>query len=500
MSDFALLGIDLGTSSVKVILTSLSGRILAASSREYPINHPAPGFAEQDADAWWQATVAAIHSVIGKTDQSVNILAIGLSGQMHGTVMMDDRDQALAPAIIWPDQRSGRQVQEITERIGADRLIDITGSPVATGFMAASVRWVQQEQPDLWAKVRHLLLPKDYIRFRLTGNYATDASDGSGALLLDVKSRQWSGDLLDGLNIAPELLPPVRPSHSNAGTLATAAAKTLKLLPGIPVVTGAADTACSALGTGAVDAGSLLLTISTGGQLVLPISDVAVDRLGRIHTFCSALPSEPGQAGWYQMGAMLSAGMALRWLRDRILGMGGDDAYTRMTNWAAKAPVGANGLIFLPYLVGERTPHMNPNARGMFYGLTWQHGRDEFVRAVMEGVTFACFDGYQVLAELGARPERIILAGGGARSELWQQMVADVFGLPVQPFHAADQSAKGSVLLAGAGIGAFDLVTTARRWASYGDPVEPSLQRHARYQEIFPEFQAVYQRNKDAFG
>jgi xylulokinase len=451
MSDFALLGIDLGTSSVKVILTSLSGRLLAASSREYPIAHPAPGHAEQDPALWWQAIVSAVHSAIGKTDRAVDVLAIGLSGQMHGIVMMGTYGQPLAPAIIWPDQRSSRQVEEITRRVGHKHLIDITGSPVATGFLAASALWIEEELPDLWDNVYQLLLPKDFIRYRLTGHYATDPSDGSGALLLDVNSRTWSDELLEFLEIAPELLPRVQESQSVAGTLSTAAAKELTLMPGIPVVTGAADTACSALGTGAVDAGSLLLTISTGGQLVLPISDVAVDRLGRIHTFCSALPSAPGQPGWYQMGAMLSAGMALRWLRDRILGMGGDDAYTRMTNWAAKAPVGANGLIFLPYLVGERTPHMNPNARGMFYGLTWQHGRDEFVRAVMEGVTFACFDGYQVLAELGARPERIILAGGGARSKLWQQMVADVFDLPVQPFHAADQSAKGSVLLAGAG-------------------------------------------------
>jgi xylulokinase len=419
---------------------------------------------------------------------------------MHGTVMMGKDGQALAPAIIWPDQRSSLQVNEITERIGQDRLIDITGSPVATGFLAASTLWVQQEDPDLWEDVRQLLLPKDYIRFRLTGNYATDPSDGSGALLLDVKSRAWSDELLDSLEISPDLLPPVQESQSSAGTLSTAAAKELTLMPGIPVVTGAADTACSALGTGAVDAGSLLLTISTGGQLVLPISEVAVDTQSRIHTFCSALPPAPGQTAWYQMGAMLSAGMALRWLRDRVLGMGGDDAYTRMTTWAARVPAGSNGLIFLPYLVGERTPHMDPNARGMFLGLTWQHGRDEFVRAVMEGVTFACYDGYQVLAELGARPERIILAGGGARSELWQQMVADVFGLPVQPFRAADQSAKGSVLLAGAGIGAFDLASTARKWAIYGEPVEPDPQRYARYQEIFPAFQAAYQRNKGAFA
>ncbi len=499
MSDFALLGIDLGTSSVKVILTSLSGRILAASSREYPITHPAPGHAEQDPAHWWQATVSAVHSAIGKADRAVDILAVGLSGQMHGTVMMDSHGRPLAPAIIWPDQRSSRQVDEITRRIGHDHLIDITGSPVATGFLAASALWIEEEQPDLWDNVCQLLLPKDYIRYRLTGIYATDPSDGSGALLLDVKSRTWSEKLLDSLEISPELLPRVQESQSVAGTLSTTAAKELTLMPGIPVVTGAADTACSALGTGAVDAGSLLLTISTGGQLVLPISDVAVDKQGRIHTFCSALPPGPGHAGWYQMGAMLSAGMALRWLRDRVLGMGGDDAYTRMTNWAAKVPVGANGLIFLPYLVGERTPHMDPNARGMFLGLTWQHGRDEFVRAVMEGVTFACYDGYQVLAELGARPERIILAGGGARSELWQQMVADVFGLPVQPFHAADQSAKGSVLLAGAGIGAFDLASTARKWALYGDPVEPDPQRHAHYQEIFPAFRAAYQRNKNLF-
>jgi xylulokinase len=495
-----LLGIDLGTSSVKVLLATGTGQTVGRGSAEYPIQRPGPGWAEQDPDDWWRATVTAVRQALsGAGGPPVPVAAIGLSGQMHGTVLLDEMGGLLSPAVIWPDRRSEPQVREITALIGAARLIELTGSPVATGFQAATVRWMQQERPDLWRRVHTVLLPKDYLRYRLTGDVHTDPSDGSGTLLFDVRRRDWSPDVLAALGVDVAQLPPVQPSVAVAGQLGRQAAAALGLPAGTPVVTGAADTACSALGAGIVDARTLLLTISTGGQIVLPAPGVQVDRAGRIHTFCGALPPGPDQAGWYQMAAILSAGMALRWLRDQVFSVPGEAAYARMIAWAEAAPAGAGGLLFLPYLAGERTPHMDPQARGLFLGLTAGHGRAELVRAVLEGVALACYDAYLVLAELGARPERIIMAGGGARSQLWRQIVADVFGLPVQQLEVGEQSALGAALLAGGGVGLLDPGSTAPQWAAYGPPVEPDPRCHATYQALLALFRSVYQKHREDF-
>ena len=499
MTGELLLAVDLGTSSVKVLAVTTTGAIVGRGAAEYPIHQPAPGFAEQNPAAWWMATAAAVRSALADCDPHA-VAAIGLSGQMHGAVLLDAAGQLLAPAVIWPDQRSSRQVEEITAAFGRARLYAITGSPLATGFLAATVRWFQQERPDIWAQVRQILLPKDYLRWRLTGEFATDPSDGAGSLLFDAARRDWSAELLTWLQIDRGQLPPVLPSHAVAGVLSAAAAQAMGLPSGIPVVTGAADTACGLLGAGAIDRSRLLLSISTGGQVVQPSAEMVADPRGRIHTFCSALTGErPGEAGWYQMGATLSAGMALRWLRDSILGWTQPDAYAAMTALAAQAEPGAQGLLFLPYLVGERTPHMDPTARGAFWGLTLRHGQAELVRAVLEGVTFACCDAFQVLETLGGAPDEVILAGGGARSLLWQQIVADVFGRPVRPLQTSEQSALGAVLLAGAGIGLFDLATTAQAWAQYGAVVAPDPTRHAFYRARLAAFRDLYQRNAGHF-
>jgi xylulokinase len=494
-----LLGIDLGTSSVKVLLVTETGQIAGRGSAEYPIYHPRPHEAEQNPEEWWQATTVAVRQALADADVPPAVAAIGLSGQMHGTVLLGAQGQLLAPAVIWPDQRSQRQVKEITKLIGAERLIEITGSPIATGFQAATIRWVQQEQPEMWQQVQLVLLPKDYLRWRLTGTQATDPSDGSSTLLLDVHRRNWSPVVLEALGLDVAKLPPVRMSEGVVGELRTEAAEALGLPAGIPIVAGAGDTPSSILGAGIVGPESLLLTISTGGQLAVPVYEVQVDRRGRIHTFCGALAPEADQAGWYQMGAILCAGMALRWLRDEVLGLRGEDAYTQMVAWAENVPVGAGGLLFLPYLVGERTPHMDPQARGLFLGLTSGHGRAELVRAVMEGVTLACYDAYGVLAELGTAPQQIVMAGGGARSWLWQQMVADVFGLAVRRLETPEQSAMGAALLAGGGIGCFGPGAAARAWASYGPLIEPDPQRHIRYRELLALFRSAYQKYRDSF-
>lgn len=495
-----LLGLDLGTSSLKALIVDETGRTVGVGSAEYPILHPQPDYAEQDPEHWWQAAQVALGQALSDSPRLANdIAAIGLTGQMHGTLVLDESLQPLAPAIIWPDRRSEQQVRAITNLIGAERLVEITGSPLATGFQAATLRWLSEERPSLWRQVRHVLLPKDYVRWRLTGQLHTDPSDGAGTLLLDARLRNWSPDILRELDIDEGILPRVAPSATVVGELTPAVAAHLGLPAGIPVVLGASDTASSALGTGIVSPDTLLITISTGGQLVLPASSVRIDRLGRIHTFCSALEPAPGRAGWYQMAATLCAGMAMRWLRNRVFSIDSPDAYSRMTGWAEAVSLGAGGLVFLPYLVGERSPHMDSAARGMFLGLDADHGRGELVRAVMEGIALSCYDAYGVLAELGATPDRIVLAGGGARSRLWQRIFADVFDLPLQRLTIPEQSALGACLLAGAGIGLFDPAVTASGWTTYDVPIDPDHRRHEDYLQLLQVFRNAYQKHREDF-
>jgi xylulokinase len=498
-----LLGIDLGTSSVKALLIDVGGRVVGMGAAEYPIHHPQPDHAEQSPDEWWAATIAAVHQAVGAED-AARIAAIGISGQMHGTVLLSALDgspelQPLHPAVIWPDQRSRVQVQEITQLVGAERLIELTGSPLATGFMAATLRWFQQERPSLWARAQTALLPKDYLRWRMTGQLTADPSDAAGSLLLDREQRVWSNELLSALHISPSLLPSIQPSASIAGLLTDAAGQALRLAPGTPVVTGAADTACALLGAGATTSDALVINLSTGGQLVLPTRRPIADRDGRIHTFCSAFEPDDHHPGWYHMGATLSAGMSLRWLRDNVFGWSGPDAYERITALAAQVEPGAAGLVFLPYLVGERTPHMDSNARGCFAGLRLQHSQAHLARAVLEGVAFACFDAYGALLDVADAPQRIILAGGGARSPLWQHIFADVFGAPVQRLLTAEQSARGAALLAGAGIGLFDLTQNAMAWAELGAPVPPVAGNAQHYRQALVRFRALYPSLKQLY-
>jgi xylulokinase len=493
-----LLGIDLGTSSVKALLVNETGKVMGSGSAAYSIHHPQMGMAEQDPGDWQAAVRIAVCQAV-EAGEAVDIQAIGLSSQMHGTIMLDSQERLLCPAVIWPDQRSAAQVEDITAMIGAERLIEITGSPLATGFQAATLRWFQQERPELWERVEKILLPKDYLRGWLTGEWAAEPSDGSGSLLLDVHARQWSTTILEALDIETGWLPPIQASTAQAGRLQAQVAAELLLQPGMPVITGAADQAASLLGAGATGSQTLLVNLSTGGQLVLPIGQVEIDRAGRMHTFCSALEPGEGRAAWYKLGATLAAGQSLRWLRECVFGLEGEDAYPRMTSWAEEMPIGARGLVFLPYLTGERTPLMDPQARGLFLGLTLQHGRAELVRAVMEGVTFSLYEAYQVIIESGERPQRIILAGGGARSPLWRHMVADVFALPVQHLQISDGSALGAAILAGAGTGLFEAGEASLKWASYDAPIEPDLKAHTVYMEILEIFRSAYRQNQPGF-
>ncbi len=492
-----LLGIDLGTSSVKVLCVTCAGEVVGSGSAEYPVRAPQPGFAEQEAGLWWAAVQRAVRTA--STGHADAIAAVGLSGQMHGAVLLDGTGALLGNAIIWPDQRSANQVRELTARVGAARLIETTGSPVATGFQAATLLWLRTQRPELFARIATVLAPKDWLRLHMTGALATDAGDGSGTLMLDVQARDWSPALLEAVGVARSQLPAVRPSTEIAGELLPAAAEALGLRAHTPVVVGSADTACGMLGAGTVESDTLLVNLSTGGQLVRPAAQPAVDTRGRLHTFCSALAPGSGGAGWYQMGATLNVGMALRWLRTQVLGWTGDDAYARMTARAAEVPPGAGGLLFLPYLVGERTPLLDPAARAAFLGLAAAHSQAHLVRAVLEGATFACYDAYRVLMEVGAGalPQQVLLAGGGARSLVWRQIVADVFGVEVRRLLVTEQSALGAALLAGHGAGLLDVAQAARTWARLDAPLPPDPVRQARYTELFALYTRAYPANRE---
>jgi xylulokinase len=494
-----LLGIDIGTSSAKAVVTTVDGRVAGQGASSYRTARPNPGWAEQDPEDWSRAAAAAVRMACAAPGTSERIAAIGLSGQMHGTVLLDRVGRALAPAIIWPDSRSARQVEEIEDTIGCERLVRLAGSRPATGFQAATVLWMQANRPDLWEATRQVLLPKDYVRYGMVGEFATDPSDASGTLFLNVRSRAWAEEILAQLRVETARLPPLRESSSIVGHLSGDAAEAMGLPDATAVVAGAADTAASALGASVTSADDLLVTLGTGGQVLLPVGEASVDPKGRIHTFCAALAPAVGLPGWYHMGAILSAGAALAWLKDEVFGLSGQDAYEQMTTWAGDAPAGASGLLFLPYLRGERTPHMDPCAAGVLLGITADHGRSALVRAVMEGVSLACYDAYRVLASLGATPRRLIIAGGGGRSPLWRQIIADTFGLPVFQLAGADQSAVGAALLAGAGVELVDLSEAARSWAHYSDPTLPDDSRHGIYQRLYALFREAYKKHREDF-
>jgi xylulokinase len=488
-----VLGIDLGTSSVKAVVVDQSGRVQGVGSAEFPTSHPQPGWSEQDPEDWWRATVTAVRQATGWLP-GIEISAIGLTGQMHGTVMLAENGQPVAPAIIWSDARSWRQAEAMTAEIGITRLAEISGSPVAAGFQAATLAWLRKERASLFWRAEKILLPKDELRRRLTGEIATDPGDASGTLLLDVRWRAWSPDLMKLAGVDPSKLPTILPSAARAGTLNSTVAGELGLTAGIPVMTGTADAAAGLLGAGIVDPATMLLSISTGAQVMVPATAVQPDPQGRMHTFCSALEPGPGRPGWYQMGATLSAGMSLRWLRDEAFGLQGPDAYERMIGWASGSRPGASGLLFLPYLAGERTPHMDARLRGAFLGLGSHHQRGDLVRAVIEGSTVALTEAFEVLREQGAEPTRIVMAGGGARAPLWRQIVADLFDMPVHALATADQAAMGAAILAMQGISGADPVATAQAWATYGPMTEPNAAIGPRYADLIE----LYRRAREA--
>ncbi|MFP4058333.1 MAG: xylulokinase [Candidatus Brocadiia bacterium] len=489
-----LLGIDLGTQSVKALVADDQGRTRALAQAEYPILTPRGGWAEQEPQAWWQATCQATQQALAEAKpRPGDVAAVGLAGQMHGTVCVDREGLPVRPAIIWADGRSGGEVDELVAEVGKERLGRLTANPLAAGFMAATVRWLGRHEKDTLWRTRCLLLPKDYIRLRLTRQMATDVSDAASTLLFDVAHRRWSAEMADLVGIEPELLPRVVESTETCGTVTRHAARDTGIPADTPVVAGGGDQPVSAVGSGVRDPGLLLATIGTGGQLFAPLEQPAYDPELRTHTFCHAVPRR-----WFVMGAILSAGLCLRWLRDGVYAGTGLD-YEAFSQAASAVEPGAEGLLFLPYLVGERTPHMDSRARGVFFGLALRHERRHLVRAVMEGVAFAMRDSLEIFRSLGVAAERIVAAGGGARSAVWRQILADVFAAPLAASAVAQPAAWGAAILAGVGSGVFAGLDQAPTAADPGPPTEPRDENARRYDQLYALYRSLYPRLKDAY-
>jgi len=454
------LGIDVGTGGTRAVLVDTEGRVTASATAAHaPFASPETGWAEQDPRDWWQAATVAIREVLSQSSiQPEAVRAIGFSGQMHGAVLLDNRDEVLRPALIWCDQRTSTQCRTITEKVGADRLIELTCNPALTGFTLPKLLWVREVEAEIWRQVRGVLLPKDFVRLKLTGDKATDVADASGTLLFDVKQRKWSEQMLAAAEIDESLLPRVYESPEITGVVSAAAAEATGLRAGTPVVGGGGDQAAGAVGMGIVRPGTVSATIGTSGVVFAASDKPALDPKGRVHTFCHAVPGR-----WHVMGVTQGAGLSLRWFRDQF-GAGaedGRDPYERITEEAAIVPPGANGLLWTPYLMGERTPHLDPAARAALVGLTASHTRAHVVRAILEGVAFSLRDTFEIFAEMNVPVGEIRLGGGGARSETWRQIQADVYGQVAKTVEAEEGAAYGAALLAGVGAGAWDTVDQA---------------------------------------
>ena len=448
-----MLGLDIGTSGAKAVIVDTAGNIVGVGRREYGLATPRPGWAEQDPALWIDAAVRTTREALAQAAiRPHDIAAIGLSGQMHTTVCLDRHGAPLRPAITWADQRTAPQVQAVYRRLGRERLAHWTQNPLATGFTLANLLWLQENEPATYAAIAHVLLPKDYLRYYLTGEIGTDATDASGTSLMDVAAGRWNAELLDIFSINPAIVPEIHQSAAVAGTLRAEAASALGLRADIPVAYGSADQPAQAVGNGIIRPGVLSSTIGTGGQLLAPNAAPAYDPELRLHTFCHAVPNL-----WYNLAAILTAGLSFAWLRQVLHA----DSYAALADEAAKAPPGADGLFFLPHLAGERTPHMNPSARGVFFGLTLRHDRRHLARAVMEGVVFSLRQGLELIKSLGVPVKRVIASGGSTRHPLWLQLQADIYNAAVYQTRTEEAAAFGAALLGGVAAGMFGSIDDA---------------------------------------
>jgi len=483
-----VLGIDISTTATKAIVVDESGAVRGIGTAEYPFEVPHPLWSEQAPQLWWDATQAAIRQVLASPAVAADaVVAVGLTGQMHGAVLLDSADEVLRPAILWNDQRTAAQCDLIREVLGRERLIAITGNDAFTGFTAPKLLWVREHEPDVWQHVAHVLLPKDYVRLRMTSEHAVDKADGSGTLLFDLALRDWSLDVAAALEIDSAWLPRSWEGHEVTGTLSTAAAEATGLRPGTPVVAGGGDQASNAVGVGVVSPGSMALSLGTSGVVFAATDAPLFEPEGRVHAFCHAVPER-----WHMMSVMLSAAGSLRWLRDAVVP---GTSYSELVARAAEVPPGSAGLVFLPYLSGERTPHADPLARGAFIGLTLSHDRRHLTRAVLEGVAFGLRDGLDLMLAAGTpRPRQIRVSGGGTASPLWRQILADVLETEIATVSTSEGAAYGAAILAALGGGWFKGVEEAcAAWVNATPSAEPGAsvaiyrETHAAYGALYPE-------------
>ena len=490
------LGIDVGTTAVKALVVDETGAVVGEAESPLEVSVPQPGWAEQEPSDWWQGTVDAVRAACAHAGIR-DVDSIGLSGQMHSSVLLDREDRVLRPAILWNDVRTTAQCRFIADRLGKTGLRRLVGNPALEGFTAPKLLWVRDEEPGLFDQTRTVLLPKDYVRLLMTGEKATEPSDAAGTLLFDVRRGCWSAEMLAALQLDPAMLPPVRGSSGVTGRLTQAAAAELGLRRGTPVVGGGADNAAAAVGSGVVGQGALQTSIGTSGAVVAPIERPRVDPGMRIHSFNHAVPDT-----WYLMGVVLSAGAALVWFRRALSEpKGHQPTYDELIAEASGTPPGADGLTFLPYLTGERTPHADSNARGVFAGMHAGHHRGHLVRAVLEGVTFALRDSLELMRRLGVDAEDAVAVGGGARSAVWRQMQADVLGVPVVTVAPSGGAPYGAAVLAAAGSGRFTSVEEAcREWIRQLDRLEPSPAAAAAYGQAYERYRSLYPRLKRHFA
>ena len=499
-----LLGIDIGTSGTKTLLVDDAGRKIASATEEYPLSTPQPLWAEHSPADWWHATVHGIQRVLAAAKINPGEIAgIGLSGQMHGSVFLDAENQVIRPAILWCDQRTTKQCAWITDRAGADTVYRETLNPVLTGFTAPKIVWLQQREPANWARVKKVLLPKDYVRFMLTGEFATEVSDASGTSLLNVPGRRWSEAMIDACGMTMDMLPAVYESPEVSGRITEQIAGLTGLRTGTPVVGGGGDQAAGAVGNGIVEEGIASCSVGTSGVLFAHMRKAYTDSLLRTHTFCAAVPGE-----WHVMGVQLSSGGSLRWYRDTFAAeeinaakLLNTDPYDLLTKAAAEAPAGCEGLLFLPYLTGERCPYPDPFARGVFFGLTLRHTRAHMVRSVLEGVAYGLRDSLEIFQAMGVNPTQIRLSGGGARSEVWRHIQADIFNRECVTINIDEGPAFGVALLAGVGTGIYPSVQSAcAQTISVVNRTEPDSGNAAVYERFYPIYRRLYANLKDEFS
>ncbi len=497
-----MLGADIGTTGVKALAVRPDGSVAAESFSGYEISSPQPKWAEQNPEDWWHAFCDATGKVLGAGIGAEEIVAVGLSGQMHSSVFLDERLRVIRPALLWCDVRTTEQCNEISERVGQKLLREEASNPALEGFTAPKLLWLRSREPEHFRRLRHLLLAKDYIRYKLTGELATDYSDAAGTLLFDVGKWRWSTRILEALELDRSILPAVIGSHEISGKITTEATIATGLAAGTRVVGGGADNACAAFGAGIIDEGAVQVSIGSSGVVLAALSSHRVDDRLRLHCMNHAVP-----ATWYLMGVMLTAGLSLKWFKDSFCQEEQQRAqaeqlevYDLLSEKAAAAPVGSEGLIFLPYLNGERTPHADSGARGMFCGLSLRHQKSHLIRAVMEGVSFGLRDSLELVRLLGVELKELILVGGGSKGALWRQIQADVFGKHVRTVAISDAAPLGAALLAGVGSGIFGSCEEAVRvTVRTADEVAPIEGNAERYEEYYSLYRRLYAANAELF-